>query len=248
MPDWTEDRYVRVFVTLAETHPEVWDDDRALAWWLRLLVAADAAWPGLAEYPRRLPVEVEGRLVEAGIIRPQGDSRYTVAGLTKLRQAGLALSVRGGRARARGPRDAMGRLLPSRVEPSGLVQPAGPTNGAAPRPAGDQPAGDAAASRPSSPVQPDQPTNPDQTPKGPSQAPLGEVSRTTPRASRQPPRGVQVDCDDPNEHQLGWTSISGVGWRCLVCERARRDQGPRFSERVPWPGTALQEDDDDSPF
>jgi len=60
---------------------------------------------------------------------------------------------------------------------------------------------------------------------------------------------VKVACDDPDEHRIGWVSIAGVGWKCLTCEIAHRDEAPAFHDRVPRPGTRpAQEADDDRPF
>lgn len=63
----------------------VWDDDHALAAWLRLLVAADMAWPAsptLYHGIRRASLKV---LCDAGLVDMQTGGRYRIHGLDKER-------------------------------------------------------------------------------------------------------------------------------------------------------------------
>ena len=64
---------------------KVWDDDHNLAAWLRLLVAADMAWPASAHLYhgcRRASLKV---LCEVGLVDMQNGSRYRIHGLDKER-------------------------------------------------------------------------------------------------------------------------------------------------------------------
>lgn len=65
----------------------VWDDDRALATWLRLLVAADMAWPASATLPRSSHAKSVAVLVDAGLVDRQAGDRYRIHGLDKERNA-----------------------------------------------------------------------------------------------------------------------------------------------------------------
>lgn len=75
--------YSRVYWSVIddEKFREVYDDDRALACWLRLLIAADAIWPAPASIPataRKAPVAV---LVRVGLVDLQPGGRYRIHGL-----------------------------------------------------------------------------------------------------------------------------------------------------------------------
>lgn len=65
----------------------VWDDDHALSAWLRLLVAADMAWPASATLyhgVRRAALRV---LCDVGLVDMQAGGRYRIHGLDKEREA-----------------------------------------------------------------------------------------------------------------------------------------------------------------
>lgn len=75
--------YSRVYWTVVDDlkFREVYDDDRALACWLRLLIVADQAWPASAPLPasaRRVPVAL---LVRVGLVDLQSGGRYRIHGL-----------------------------------------------------------------------------------------------------------------------------------------------------------------------
>jgi len=77
----------------------VWDDDRALATWLRLLVAADMAWPASATLPFNVHAKSVAVLVGAGLVDRQAAGRFRIHGLdkertTRSRQASDAASAR----------------------------------------------------------------------------------------------------------------------------------------------------------
>ena len=68
----------------------VWDDDACLAWWLRLLVTADMAWPASATLPA-VPRKVLDSLTkplpehESGLVDIQGRGRFRIHGLDRER-------------------------------------------------------------------------------------------------------------------------------------------------------------------
>lgn len=66
---------------------DVWDDDRAIASWLRLLLAADMAWPASAQVYHGVHRPSLDKLVRVGLVDLQPGSRYRIHGLDKERQA-----------------------------------------------------------------------------------------------------------------------------------------------------------------
>ena len=64
----------------------VWDDDHALSAWLRLLVAADMAWPASATLYHGVRRTALKALVDAGLVDMQTGGRYRIHGLDKERQ------------------------------------------------------------------------------------------------------------------------------------------------------------------
>jgi len=65
----------------------VWDDDRALAAWLRLLVAADMAWPASASLYHGVNRAALTKLCDVGLVDMQTAGRYRIHGLDKERAA-----------------------------------------------------------------------------------------------------------------------------------------------------------------
>jgi hypothetical protein len=65
----------------------VWDDDQALAAWLRLLVAADMAWPASASLYRGVRTSALSALCSSGLVDMQPSGRYRIHGLDKEREA-----------------------------------------------------------------------------------------------------------------------------------------------------------------
>lgn len=59
----------------------VYDDDAALATWLRLLISADAMWPSPAPLPRGVKSRPLGVLVTAGLVDLATGDRYRIHGL-----------------------------------------------------------------------------------------------------------------------------------------------------------------------
>lgn len=82
-----EGRFVLVFhEDLIANYGAVWDDDRALATWLRLIALADKQWPSPAEMPRAAKASIVRALVAAGLIEELPNHRYKVRGLDAQRQ------------------------------------------------------------------------------------------------------------------------------------------------------------------
>lgn len=65
----------------------VWDDDHALAAWLRLLVAADMAWPASATLYHGIRRSALKALTDAGLVDMQTGGRYRIHGLDRERNA-----------------------------------------------------------------------------------------------------------------------------------------------------------------
>jgi hypothetical protein len=59
----------------------VYDDDAALATWLRLLIGADAMWPAPAHLPRKVKSRALDVLVKAGLVDLTTGDRYRIHGL-----------------------------------------------------------------------------------------------------------------------------------------------------------------------
>lgn len=82
-----EGRYVLVYhEDLIANFAEVWDDDRVLATWLRLLANADKLWPSPAELPRGAKPSIVKQLVSVELIELLPNHRYKVRGLDAQRQ------------------------------------------------------------------------------------------------------------------------------------------------------------------
>lgn len=79
--------FVRVYhEDLIANYTEIWDDDRALATWLRLLVIADKLWPSPAELPRGISRASLDKLVSAGLVQLVKPYRFRLRGLDAQRQ------------------------------------------------------------------------------------------------------------------------------------------------------------------
>ncbi len=64
----------------------IWDDDAALATWVRLLVNADMAWPATANLYQGCKTTALKKLVSAGLVDPKPGQRYRIHGLDTERQ------------------------------------------------------------------------------------------------------------------------------------------------------------------
>lgn len=83
----TDDPYSRVYWRAVDDprFEHVWHDDHALAWWLRLLIAADQAWPASAALPHGVHKGALRLLTESGLVEVTG-YRYRIHGLDKERE------------------------------------------------------------------------------------------------------------------------------------------------------------------
>lgn len=108
--------YARVYLTIADDPKfiEVYDDDRLLATWLRLLLLAEGSHPASPPIPASADALAVTALVACGLIDLTRGGRYRVHGLDDERARRLAESRNGGVVRAetaaRGPD---GRFLPA---------------------------------------------------------------------------------------------------------------------------------------
>ena len=125
--------YVRIYWSIIDDPKfvDVYDNDAALATWLRLLISADASWPASASIPaaaRRVPLAL---LVGAGLVDLMQGGRYRIHGLDSERNARSASGRnaaamrwhREGNAPAMRPHSEgiptrNADLMPSRAEPS----------------------------------------------------------------------------------------------------------------------------------
>jgi len=87
--------YVRVYWSIIddEKFAEVYDDDRSLAAWLRLLIAADQAWPSSAAVPASCRKASLDKLVRVGLVDLVAGHRFRIHGLDAERN-GRAASAR----------------------------------------------------------------------------------------------------------------------------------------------------------
>ncbi len=78
-----QDPYTRVYWRAIDDPKFVgiWDDDAALAAWLRLLVAADMAWPATASLYHGVKPKALAALVKAGLVDLVAGHRYRIHGL-----------------------------------------------------------------------------------------------------------------------------------------------------------------------
>jgi len=248
MADWTGAPYVRVYSTLGQDHPKVWSDVRLLGGYVKLLMAAEPAWPGLADVPRGVPSDVLAELEADEVVDVIGDS-FRFHGLEAERSGRRSGAYVGGRVRAQtADRDEHGRFLPSDAGPAGrseldelevagpaVAGPAGRSTVAGPASldALDAPSVngskslDRARSSTSGPAHPParQPTEPSEEARssGISRALAREATSPTP-ARVEPASPTSIRCRDYQAHRSEhrfWGA--GVGWKCQVCEREDAD-------------------------
>jgi hypothetical protein len=80
------DPYARVYFRFIDDHPAVYEDDRLLAAWLRLLMAAEGAYPASASIPRWCKTATIERLAKEGVVDLLPGDRYRIHGLAKERE------------------------------------------------------------------------------------------------------------------------------------------------------------------
>lgn len=168
----------------------VYDDDRRLATWLRLLMAADASWPASASIPRRVSRSALAHLVDVGLVDLAPKDRYFVHGLARERADRAQIGREGGRVRAQGAVREQGRFVRGAPANAGS---AGPAN-AGPAHQLDE-------------------TRRDETSITRANA-LDERPR---RANGEDVLTGKVDCPDYTGHQLAHYFAEGR-WRCRSCE------------------------------
>ena len=78
--------YSRVYHSIVDDpmFEKVFDNDRALAQWLRMLLVADAFWPNSAPMTHRNPTV--RLLIDVGLVIPRSGNRYTMRGLEAERE------------------------------------------------------------------------------------------------------------------------------------------------------------------
>lgn len=96
------ERYVRVYYRILEDpkFAAVYPDDPRLATWLRLLMAADNAWPHPAPIPRTVDPDAFAFLVDVGLVDLATNDLYRIHGLDAERMRRREQGVAGGMARA----------------------------------------------------------------------------------------------------------------------------------------------------
>jgi hypothetical protein len=82
----TERKYARVYHEIVDDPKfrRVYDDNDALATWLRMLLVADAMYPASAPMPSDSPSVVV--LLRAGLVQKRPGNRYIVTGLERERE------------------------------------------------------------------------------------------------------------------------------------------------------------------
>lgn len=75
------------YVDLEEHFRPIWEDDGALAVYVRLLSIAEAMWPAIPEVPRSARNATVKVLIDAGLIVPVPPYRYRIKGLDAARSA-----------------------------------------------------------------------------------------------------------------------------------------------------------------
>jgi diguanylate cyclase (GGDEF)-like protein len=116
--------FVRVYHSdLIRDYPDVWDDDAALAAWLRLLVAADGSWPAPAELPRAVRGRSLTALVTAGLVTLIGAHRYQIRGMDaeRTQRQDAARNAAAKRWQSERNAGASTPVMPSRAEPSRAI-------------------------------------------------------------------------------------------------------------------------------
>lgn len=79
----TDPKYSRVYHSIIDDpkFAGVYDDDRALATWLRLLILADAVWPASASLPRNVSTSALRKLIGVGLVDEVPGHRFRIHGL-----------------------------------------------------------------------------------------------------------------------------------------------------------------------
>jgi hypothetical protein len=146
--DWAAADYTRIYHTVLDDpkFEGVYDDDRAWAWYVRLLIAADSTYPAPAPLPRRLPDDVLEVLVDREIIVVVRGDMYRVKALQAEREGRATGRAIGGKARVAGAqRNEQGRFVAG--ETLGVAGDAGVIAGSSNESSMDYPASPAKTSK-----------------------------------------------------------------------------------------------------
>ena len=102
-----EGAFVTVFhEDLQANFPAVWDDDKMLAAFLRLLVVADKFWPSPGELPRAVRVRELTALIRLGLVKQMPQHRFRMPPLDAKRERQRSAAQTGAHARWNAPRNA----------------------------------------------------------------------------------------------------------------------------------------------
>lgn len=101
------DPYVKVYYRIADDprFESVFEDDAALAAWLRLLLIADGSWPASAHIPASCKPKALNVLVKAGLVELTGNRRFRIHGMDAERSRTSDHAARASRARWSGNPD-----------------------------------------------------------------------------------------------------------------------------------------------
>lgn len=91
--------YSRVYWRFIDEYPDVFDDDRAFATWLRLLILAEGAHPQPAPLPGTVRKSVLTKLIDEGLVTLLPGGRYRVKGLAQERERRAEQGRKGANAR-----------------------------------------------------------------------------------------------------------------------------------------------------
>ncbi len=92
------DPYSRIYWRFIDEYPAIYDDELALATWVKLLILADGTYPSAAPLPRWVDDSPLSLLVDAGLVIMEGQ-RYRIKGLEAERARRSEQGIAGANAR-----------------------------------------------------------------------------------------------------------------------------------------------------
>lgn len=95
------DPYSRLYWRFRDEFPDVYQDNDALATWLRLLLIAEGTHPSAADLPRKVKPSVLTKLVDEGLVTLFPGDRYRIKGLSGERERRSEAARTGGIASGR---------------------------------------------------------------------------------------------------------------------------------------------------
>lgn len=118
----TDRAYVRVYYSIIDDpkFATVYDNDRHLATWLRLLMTADPVWPASAQLPASAKPASVAELIRVGLVDLTSGGRFRIHGLDAERndRHEQARSASNARWNARSNATASGVRMPNQTEPN----------------------------------------------------------------------------------------------------------------------------------